>query len=300
MVTVRVPATTANIGPGFDTFGCAFELYNTFQIEERPSGLWFEGFADVFCNEGNLAVVGYRAVMNALHLPMPGLYVAITQNDIPICRGLGSSSSLIVAGAAAANAIHGSPLSRLDLLAICTELEGHPDNLAPALLGGLVASYVENRRPLAVRYYLHESLRFTALIPDFELSTHMARSVLPKAVPFADAVFNVSRAAVLLKSLEEGNRELIRTALVDRLHQPYRAPLIPGYEELRARALESGALAFCISGAGPTLLCLSMDEGFDEVMEPKLSALPNNWQLIRLPIDHEGVLVEESGIPSGC
>ena len=137
------------------------------------------------------------------------------------------------------------------------------------------------------------SLRFTALIPDFELSTHLARSVLPKSVPFADAIFNISRAAVLLKSLEEGNEDLIRTALVDRLHQPYRAPLIPGYEELRARALESGALAFCISGAGPTLLCLSMDEGFDAEMEPKLGALPNNWQLLSLPIDHEGVQIWE-------
>ena len=113
MVTVRVPATTANIGPGFDTFGCAFKLYNTFRIEEQPSGLSFDGFESVFCNEGNLVVVGYRAVMNALHLPMPGLYVAITENEIPICRGLGSSSSLIVAGAVAANAIHGNPLSRL-------------------------------------------------------------------------------------------------------------------------------------------------------------------------------------------
>ena len=293
MVTVRVPATTANIGPGFDTFGCAFKLYNTFQIAEQPAGLSFEGFDSVFCNEGNLVVVGYRAVMNALHLPMPGLYVAITENEIPICRGLGSSSSLIVAGAVAANAIHGSPLSRLDLLAVCVELEGHPDNLAPALLGGLVTSYVEAHRPLAVRYNLHKSLRFTALIPDFELATHLARSVLPKSVPFADAIFNISRAAVLLKSLEEGNEDLIRTALVDRLHQPYRAPLIPGYEELRARALESGALAFCISGAGPTLLCLSMDEGFDAEMEPKLGALPNNWQLLSLPIDHEGVQIWE-------
>jgi homoserine kinase len=219
--------------------------------------------------------------------------VAITENEIPICRGLGSSSSLIVAGAVAANAIHGNPLSRLDLLAVCVELEGHPDNLAPALLGGLVTSYVEAHRPLAVRYNLHKSLRFTALIPDFELSTHLARSVLPKSVPFADAIFNISRAAVLLKSLEEGNEDLIRTALVDRLHQPYRAPLIPGYEELRARALESGALAFCISGAGPTLLCLSMDEGFDAEMEPKLGALPNNWRLLSLPIDHEGVQIWE-------
>ena len=287
-VKIKVPATSANLGPGFDCLGCAFELYNTF-VFTPCRGYAFTGVEDRFCNEENLAVIGYKKVMDYLELPPVGFHMDIVDTQVPICRGLGSSSSLIVAGAVAANVIHGEPLSRLDLLAVCVELEGHPDNLAPALLGGLVTSYVEAHRPLAVRYNLHKSLRFTALIPDFELSTHLARSVLPKSVPFADAIFNISRAAVLLKSLEEGNEDLIRTALVDRLHQPYRAPLIPGYEELRARALESGALAFCISGAGPTLLCLSMDEGFDAEMEPKLGALPNNWQLLSLPIDHDGV-----------
>lgn len=291
MVTVRVPATTANIGPGFDTFGCAFQLYNTFTFQERPAGLRFEGVEEIFCNEGNLAVVGYRAVMNALGLPMPGLEVSI-DTQIPICRGLGSSSSLIAAGAAAANALHGNTLSRLDLLGICTELEGHPDNLAPALLGGLVASYVEQRRPVAVRYALHPDLCFTALVPDFELSTHLARSVLPKEIPFADAVFNVSRAAVLLKALENGDRDLISTALVDRLHQPYRSKLIRGYDQLRKLALDNGALAFCISGAGPTLLCLSHRPDLHQVLQPLLTGLDDHWRAIPLPVDPNGVDVK--------
>ena len=293
MVTVRVPATTANIGPGFDTFGCALALYNTFTFEEIPAGLQFAGCEEAYCNEENLAVVAYRCVMDALGLPMTGLSITM-ETQIPICRGLGSSASLIAAGAAAANALHGSPYTKLQLLGICNEIEGHPDNLAPALLGGLVASFVEDGRPVAAQYAVHPSLRFTALFPDFELSTHMARSVLPKEIPFADAVFNVSRTAVLLKALEEGNEDLIRTSLHDRLHQPYRSRLIRGYDEVRQLALQSGAVAFCISGAGPTLLYLSTDEAVDLAVAAQLHQLEDNWTLLSLPIDHDGTQVSVS------
>lgn len=293
MVTVRVPATTANIGPGFDTFGCALALYNTFTFEEIPAGLQFAGCEEAYCNEENLAVVAYRCVMDALGLPMTGLSITM-ETQIPICRGLGSSASLIAAGAAAANALHGSPYTKLQLLGICNEIEGHPDNLAPALLGGLVASFVEDGRPVAAQYAVHPSLRFTALFPDFELSTHLARSVLPREIPFADAVFNVSRAAVLLKALEQGDADLIRISLADRLHQPYRSRLIRGYDEVRQLALQSGAVAFCISGAGPTLLYLSTDEAVDRAVSAQLHQLENNWTLLSLPIDHDGTQVSVS------
>ncbi len=293
MVTVRVPATTANIGPGFDTFGCALALYNTFTFEEIPSGLQFSGCEEAYCNTENLAVVAYRCVMDALDLPMPGLSITM-DTQIPICRGLGSSASLIAAGAAAANALHGSPYTPLQLLGICNDIEGHPDNLAPALLGGLVASFVEDGRPVAAQYTVHPSLRFTALFPDFELSTHLARSVLPREIPFADAVFNVSRAAVLLKALEQGDKAMIATALHDRLHQPYRSKLNGGYDEVRQLALQSGALAFCISGAGPTLLYLSTDEAVDKAVAAQLGQLEDNWTLLSLPIDHTGVQVSLS------
>ncbi len=290
MVTVRVPATTANLGPGFDTFGCALSLYNTLTFSETDGDLRFSGCEAAYCNADNLSVVAYRRVMEALGLPMPGLDITM-DTQIPICRGLGSSASLIAAGAAAANALHGSPYSPLELLGICNAIEGHPDNLAPALLGGLVASFVEDGRPFAARYDVHPGLHFTALIPDFELSTHAARRVLPKEVPYGDAVFNVSRAAVLLKALEQGDKELLRVSLDDRLHQPYRRSLIPGYEQVRALALDCGALAFCISGAGPTLLCLSMEDGFDAALARHLHELPQRWTQLPLPVDHTGVQV---------
>lgn len=290
MVTVRVPATTANIGPGFDSFGCALALYNTLSFEETPAGLVFEGCPADYQTEENLAVVSYKAVMDALGLPMTGLRVII-RADIPICRGLGSSAALIAAGAVAANALHGGTLSALDLLAICNAIEGHPDNLAPALLGGMTVSMVENGRAWAARYNVHPRLRFTALIPDFELSTHLAREALPKEVPFADAVFNISRAGVLLKALENGDEALIRLALEDRLHQPYRGRLITGYDQVKALALASGCTAFCISGAGPTLLCLSFDDAWETPFRGKIGGIPGHWQMLPLPVDHQGAQI---------
>lgn len=290
MVKVRVPATTANIGPGFDTFGCALALYNTLSFEELPEGLRFDGVEPDYMTADNLAVVAYKAVMDALRLPMKGLHITIETN-IPICRGLGSSASLIVAGAAAANELHGSRLTREELLGICNDIEGHPDNLAPAIFGGLVASFVEDGKPVIARYPLHESLRFTALIPDFQLSTHKARGVLPAQVAYADAIFNVSRAAVLLKALEEGNEAKIAVSLTDRLHQPYRRTLIPGFDEAESLAKRCGCTAFCISGAGPTLLCLSTKSDFDAKLAAQLHTLPGTWRQLPMAVDHEGMII---------
>lgn len=290
MVTVRVPATSANLGPGFDTLGLALALYNTLTFEELPEGLFFEGVEPEYATEENLSVISYQAVMDKLGLPMPGLRVSI-RADIPICRGLGSSAALIAAGAAGANANHGSPLTREELLAVCNDIEGHPDNLAPAIFGGLVASFVENERPYIARYSLHKSLHCTALIPDFQLSTHLSRSVLPKEVPYKDAIFNVSRAAVLLKALEEGDAETISVALNDKLHQPFRRTLIPGFDAAEKLAHDCGCVAFFLSGAGPTLLCLWADPDFDARLAALLPALPGHWRQLPMAVDHQGLTV---------
>ena len=290
MVTVRVPATTANLGPGFDTLGLALALYNTLTFEELPEGLFFEGVESEYATEENLAVVSYKAVLAKLGLPMPGLRVTM-ETGIPICRGLGSSAALIAAGAAGANANHGSPLSGEELLAVCNDIEGHPDNLAPAIFGGLVASFVENGRPYIARYALHESLHCTALIPDFQLSTHLARGVLPQQVPYFDAIYNVSRTAVLLKALETGDEEAISMALRDKLHQPFRRTLIPGFDEAEKLAKACGCTAFFISGAGPTLLCLWADPEFDGRLAAGLSSLPGHWRQLPMAVDHKGIIV---------
>ena len=291
-ITVRVPATTANIGPGFDSMGCALALYDRLTCEVLPAGeLRICGCPVAYQNEDNLAVQGYRAVLKKLGLPDEGLSLTI-EAEIPVCRGLGSSAAMIAGGAAAANLLHGASLSPAELLAVTNEIEGHPDNLAPAIYGGLTASLVEDGIPRTVRLPLSPTLRWVAAIPDFELSTHLARSVLPEQVAFTDAVYNASHAAVLAGALGSGDRELIAMALRDRLHQPYRESLIPEYGKVKAAAEQCGAIAFCISGAGPTLLALTDEAGFSVRFAEACQGFEHRWRVMELAVDTEGIVAE--------
>ena len=181
------------------------------------------------------------------------------------------------------------------MLTLATVLEGHPDNVAPALLGGLTVSMMTDRQAIAVPCPVSERIHVCALVPDFELSTHRARAVLPQSVPFADAVFNVSRAAATLRALETGDCGLLSIALDDRLHQPYRQELIAEYAPVRALALSCGAAAVCISGAGPTILCLHAQADFAARMTQAVSALHHNWHVLPLRVDPQGARVLEEG-----
>lgn len=291
-ITVRVPATTANIGPGFDSMGCALALYNYITCEVLPAGkLVITGCPEPYQNEENLAVQGYRAVLKRLGLTDEGLSLTI-EAEIPVCRGLGSSAAMIAGGAAAANLLHGASLSSAELLAVTNEIEGHPDNLAPAIYGGLTASLAEDGKPRTVKLPLSPTLRWVAAIPDFELSTHLARAVLPKEVAFVDAVYNASHVAVLVGALGRGDRELIAMALRDRLHQPYRESLIPEYGKVKAAAEQCGAIAFCISGAGPTLLALTDEASFAAQFAEKCKRLEHRWNIMELTVDTEGIVAE--------
>lgn len=290
-ITLRIPATTANLGPGFDSLGCALALYDTLTFERIPEGLFISGCPEEYQNEDHLAIRAYRAVLHELGFPIgEGLRLTM-QSEIPISRGLGSSAALIIGGVTAANLLHGSPLSREALLAIANNLEGHPDNLAPALYGGLTASLVENDFPMTVPLPLCERLRFVAAIPDFELSTHKSRAVLPQSVPFADAVYNASHAAVLLGALQTGDAALLRAALQDKLHQPYRKALIEEYDWVQQAAEKCGCIAFCISGAGPTLLSLTDDADYAARLATESQGFCHHWRILDLPVDREGVKV---------
>ncbi len=286
-VSIRVPATSANMGPGFDSFGCALSLYNSYTFEIIEEGLQITGCPEEFQNSNNLSILAYKEAMQAMGLPMDPLRLEIS-SQIPVCRGLGSSSAMLVAGAMAANCLHGSPLPKEELLNLCTKIEGHPDNLAPAIFGGMTASLMRDGKPVMARFPLSEKLRFTALIPDFHLSTELARSILPKQIPFADAVFNISHAALLLRALETADIEMIAFALNDRLHQPYRKGLISGYDEAEAIAKACGAAAFCISGAGPTCLCLSDNEEVGQKLQKELPTRLPTWQVLPLTLDLDG------------
>ncbi len=294
-VRIRVPATTANIGPGFDSFGCALALYNTITVALEGESLVIEGCDEAYRGPDNLVVVAYRAAMERMGLACEaGLHITI-EADIPVCRGLGSSAALLVAGAMAANELHNAPLDKRALLEVCNTIEGHPDNLAPALYGGMTASMLEAGVPYTVRYAVHPTLHFVAVIPDFELSTHRARGVLPAQVGYADAVYNLSHAAVLLRAMEQGEGELITAALRDRLHQPYRETLIPHYADAKAAALRLGALAYCISGAGPTQLAVvnGNEEAFSFMLREALLRFAPTWQVLPLQVDAVGATLLE-------
>ena len=292
-VTIRVPATTANLGPGFDAFGCALGLYTDVTFEETAWGLEITGCDEAFAGPDNMAYTSFCAVLASMNVEVKGVKIHIDSN-IPICRGLGSSAALLVAGAMGANVLHGNKLSTQGLLNITNAMEGHPDNLAPAFYGGLTASMVDNGLPVTVNFPLHPDWEILALIPEFNLPTAKARAVLPEQVNRADAIYNVAHGAMVLKALELGDEKLLRTAMQDRIHQNYRKHLIPDYEKIEALVRTTGA-AFCLSGAGPTLLCITRNPGLEEKLAKKLEEITEaNWTMLPLHVEFQGAHVIEA------
>ena len=274
MVSVRVPATSANLGPGFDCLGLALDLYARFDLELLPLGLEITGCREEDAGENNLVYRAYVHTLTSLGLDVRGLRLRI-DSDIPLSRGLGSSAACVAGGILGAAALHGLSLSDGEALKLASELEGHPDNAAPAIYGGLRVSLMEDGRALSLPCAVHPALRFLALVPDFELRTADARAALPQSVPLKDAVYNLSHTAFLLKALEGGDPELIRLAMKDRLHQDARFRLIPGAAALKERMEEIGAAACCLSGAGPTMLCLYTGDDFlNRAMEAARTEFP--------------------------
>jgi len=272
-VTVRVPASTANLGPGFDSLGLALTLYNTATLALRADAevrLTVEGEGrGRLDREGKASLLARAAAATFRHLGAEpfGLDIAL-HNQIPLRRGLGSSATAILSGITGAAALLGRTLTADEVLRLALPFEGHPDNLVPSLLGGLVASGLADGRVLAVRVPLGAPLRAVAVIPDRELPTAEARRVLPRQVPREDAVFNVTRTALLVAALATGQYACLPEASRDRLHQPYRASLLPGLEEVCEAARKAGALAAFLSGAGSTVLALVAEggEGVGEAM----------------------------------
>lgn len=259
MIRVMVPATTANLGPGYDCLGLALNLYNT--IEIKPAhGLKLtvggEGALTLPAGEDNLVWVAMKRLWQETGTPVPEAEI-VMDNGIPLGRGLGSSAAAIVGGLVAANAWAGGSLSWEELLQLAVELEGHPDNVAPALLGGLAISVMDGDRAVAVPMGFPDCLNLVACVPEFILPTSQARKALPASVPHGDAVFNLSRTALLVAALTKGREELLALACQDRIHQDYRKGLIPGFDNVVAKARTAGALACMLSGAGPSILALA-------------------------------------------
>lgn len=294
MLTIRVPATSANLGPGFDCAGIALGLYATFQFQKNTS-LFISGCEPEFANESNLVYQSYAHILHYYQKPVRPFLLHI-QSDIPLARGLGSSAACIVAGIMAADSFYNLGLSKETILFHATSLEGHPDNVAPAIYGGFVLSMVDDNQPYSVSCPVHPAYQFYASIPDFTLSTAKARAVLPKQVSFHDAVHNIARTALTMKALELNDAELLAKAMQDVLHEPYRSQLIPEFAQIKQLAQFHGCIASVLSGAGPTVLHITSAVFETKQWQTAMKQLSHHWRLISLPIDTNGAIIckEES------
>ncbi|TDF97756.1 homoserine kinase [Paenibacillus piri] len=257
-VRVKVPGSTANLGPGFDTLGMALNVYAWIEMsiaDQTIIHLIGEQMNGIPTDKSNLLYEVAQMVFAKAGVSHPELEISM-YSDIPLARGLGSSASAIVGGLAAANALIGSPLSDDTLFQMATELEQHPDNVGASLFGGLVVAFWDGERAEHIRIEPDDRLEVLVAIPHFQLQTEKARHVLPREQSLANAVFNVGHSSVLVAALCTGRLDMIPRAMKDALHQPYRAPLVPGLGHILAEATEHGALGVALSGAGPTMLAL--------------------------------------------
>ncbi|WP_197064834.1 homoserine kinase [Leptolyngbya sp. KIOST-1] len=280
-ILVTVPATTANIGPGFDCLGAALTLYNHFKFTplDQAAGtvtITVQGkeAERVVTDSSNLAYKAFAHYFRSRELVVPAVAIAIDL-DLPLARGLGSSSTAIVGGLLGANGLCDEPLNQAALAELAIAIEGHPDNVVPALVGGCqLAVAGEDGSATLCPIPWHSDVVPVVAIPDFELSTAEARRVLPATYSRTDAIFNTAHLGLLLRGLESGNGDWLRVALADRIHQPYRQTLIPGYAAVAEGAIAAGAYGLVISGAGPTLLALAPATAAPAVAEGMTTA----WQ----------------------
>lgn len=255
---VKIPASTANLGPGFDCLGLALNLYTWIEMkisEETKIHLHGEQMAGISNTKSNLVYKVAQQVFDEAGVNHPDLEISM-YSEIPLTRGLGSSASAIVGGMAGANALIGNALTQDKIFQMASRLENHPDNVGASLFGGLITAFWDGNRAEYIRMEPDPRLEILVVIPEFHLSTEKARNALPGQVSMEDAVFNVGHSSLLVAALSTGNLSMIKHAMKDRLHQPYRASLIPGMRQILLEAEHHGALGVALSGAGPTLLAL--------------------------------------------
>ncbi|MDX2228000.1 MAG: homoserine kinase [Leptolyngbyaceae cyanobacterium bins.349] len=296
--TISVPATTANIGPGFDCLGAALSLHNRFtfsHLDAAPGTVEITATGAerdrVQTDATNLAYQAFTKFYQHIGQPVPAVKIDIDLG-VPLARGLGSSATAIVGGLVGADALTDFSVSRAEVMQLAIAMEGHPDNVVPALIGGcqLAATNPHNDWEIC-NIPWHESIAPIVAIPDFELSTAEARRVLPTDYSRADAIFNTAHLGLLLRGLETGNADWLEAALHDRIHQPYRQALIPGYQAVYQAAMESGAYGLVISGAGPTLLALA-DHAKAEAVKAAIAAA---WKAHEIQVTVTVLQIDRTG-----
>ncbi len=308
-VSVKVPATTANLGPGFDCMGMALPIYNTVTIEETVlpgTGVEINVIAEnqstdefslehIPMDENSIIYKAVELLYNSIGQTPSELKITI-HSQIPIARGLGSSASVIVGGLIAANELLGRPADEAALLSIATEVEGHPDNVTPAIVGGLTITSSEDDGSIVYRKLeWPEEWNITVCVPEYELATDISRSVLPKEVPMQDAVYNAQRMGMFVHAIHTKDSALMKLALKDRLHQPYRMKLVPGLEKIAEKLKhEENVLGCVLSGAGPSILIISEKNNLDKIkatVKEVWNDLNLKADIISLPVENQGAIV---------
>lgn len=285
MITIKVPATSANIGLGFDTLGMALTMYSTFTFEESEE-LKFIGFDDNFNNENNLVYTSFVKTLNILNKNVPRVTICFN-SEIPISRGLGSSATCVVAGVFGAFLISNTEIDKNKILQIASEIEGHPDNVAPAIFGNLICSCEINKSIHIKNIDVDEKFNFIAIIPKYKISTNDARSVMPKVISISDAINNLSKLPFLLNCFENYNTKNLKNILNDKIHEPYRKNLIKDYDFIKNTCESIDSLGFFISGSGSTLInILENKNNFNKIN----NILKNDFELKLLKIDKVGTI----------
>ncbi len=293
VIKIKVPASTANLGPGFDTLSLALEWYNEFVFKVTKEGLTITqtGATKLPEDSTNLVYKSFCEVFKKQQKTPPGIEINI-DTQIPQAAGLGSSASAVVSGVLAANTILGNTLSKREVLSLATKIEGHPDNCAAAVYGGLSISVSVDDRVYVSQFPWPNELFITVVIPDFDLPTRISRELLPAQVSYGDATFNVSRTAYLLASLLNKDWEGLKIGFQDRLHQPFRRDLVPGMEPVLSKALSSGAFGATLSGAGPALAAFINDKNKAELIG---SEMVNKWQEFKVKSTYKVLKVALEG-----
>ncbi len=298
-ITIRVPATSANLGPGFDCLGLALDLWNetiiTLAIEYtvQVNG---EGAEKLSLGENNLIIQSAQKLSDCVGKRLPPFHVDCV-NQIPLSSGLGSSAAAKLTGLLGANTLLGKPLTHDEILNLATEMEGHPDNVAPAMLGGLVVSTLEDGNVVAHKIMGAESatpIHVTVVLPEFHLPTQEARTALPQQVSLKDAIHNISRAVLVTEAFRNGDVDLLGKAMTDTLHQPHRLPLIPGAQAAMEAAKGAGASAAALSGAGPSVIAFSSkrDPTIGEAMKHAFEERGVSARIFQLKMSNHGAEVQ--------
>ncbi len=291
MIKIKVPATSANVGMGYDCLGLAVSMYSEFDFDKSDQVLEAVGFEEKFANKNNLVYEAFEKGCQFIGKKTPKVKIEQIKT-VPVARGLGSSATCIVAGLKAASIWFGNKISADQIASLATEMEGHPDNVVPATVGGLVISFLKpDKTPEIYRYNVASNLFFVSIIPNYEVSTDEARKVVPKTMSYKDVTYQVSHCAMMIKGIELGNLNLIRETCIDKMHEPYRAKLIPDYQKTKETCEKLGSVLY-ISGSGSTMMAICDDEKVADNIVTDFSNKFSKWIVEKLNVDLTGVTSE--------